>query len=113
MADSVLDSSSPRVRALRDPKAIRERAARMLELAKADRLAHFAVDLDALPAVADLVARTTRAAYPSLDVPVHGRFRHFDAGGVPRLARLREALAGRDAMARARALVDLVVVSVL
>lgn len=98
---------------LRTPEAIRARANEVLALGVEDRLEHFAVDLDAVDRVAAYVVEVTRAAYPDLKVPIHGRFRHFEVGGVDRVARLRDALAGRAPVERARALVDLVVPSVL
>jgi hypothetical protein len=64
----------------------------------------------AMPAVVDEVVRVTLAAYPSLDVPLHSRWRHFGADGIDRVAPLR---AGLDDAAWARAAIDLAVVSVL
>jgi hypothetical protein len=46
-------------------------------------------------------------------VPPHSRFRHFDAGGVARLGELERALSNLAPRERARALTDLVVMSVL
>jgi len=98
---------------LRTPVAIRERCNAVLALGLEDRLEHFAVDLDALDRVADLVVEVTREAYPDLRVPIHGRFRHFEVGGIDRIAQLKERLAERSPNERARALIDLVVPSVL
>jgi len=98
---------------LRTPVAIRERCTAVLALGVEDRLEHFAVDLTALDRVAELVVDVTREAYPDLNVPIHSRFRHFEADSVDRVAQLREKLAGRSPIERARALVDLVVPSVL
>ena len=58
-------------------QAVRERAHRLLAIAIDDRLAYFRVDLGRLDSAADLVAATTRHAYPTLDVPLHARWRHF------------------------------------
>ena len=68
--------------------------------------------LDRLPEVAARVTRAANDAYPSGEIPIHGRFRHF---GADRLKALDDTLARRDhdASARARAQIDLVVVSVL
>jgi hypothetical protein len=84
----------------------------MLALGKSDRLLHFHVDLSRLDAAADLVAETTRTAYPSLEVPFHSRWRHFVLRGVDRWA----ALAGErswSAQDAARAAFDLAIISVL
>jgi hypothetical protein len=92
---------------------VRERAQLMLEAGLADRLAHFRIDLDRLDAAADLTVAVTRAAYPSLDIPFHSRWRHFVIDGVDRWAALAATAAWPDAAARARAEFDLAVVSVL
>ena len=58
------------------------------------------------------VADVTRARYPDLRIPYHSRWRHFEAGGVDRKAELDARLAATTAD-RARAMIDLTVVSVL
>jgi hypothetical protein len=98
---------------LRSPLAIRARCENVLDAALAGQLSHFAVELGAMPAVFDEVAAVTRASYPSLQVPVHGRMNHFRAGGVDRVAALDAALADLPIDERARAWIDLVTVSVL
>jgi hypothetical protein len=89
----------------------RARARALLARARAgtgvDGLRHFAVHDEALPSVAALVARTTRARYPDLNIPYHSRWRHFEAGGVDRRAWLG------DKAKDPKTLIDLVVVSVL
>src|SRR4051812_22868398 len=97
---------------LRSPLAIRARCETIFEAGLAGSLQHFAVELDALPAVVAKVVEVTRAAYPDLQIPVHGRINHFRAGGIDRVAELDARLAG-DRDARARAWIDLIVVSVL
>ena len=102
-------------RALLSAEAVRERCARLLEAALAGRSRWFDVERARLDDAAELVAQVTRRRYPSLSVPYHSRWRHFEAGGVDRLAALEAASA--DALAdpaeRARARIDLAVVSVL
>ncbi|MCE9574789.1 MAG: URC4/urg3 family protein [Deltaproteobacteria bacterium] len=98
---------------LKSPLAIRARAENVLSVGLVGGLDHFAVELARLGAVADRVAAVTRAAYPSLVIPVHGRTNHFRAGGVDRAAALDRALADRERDARATAWIDLIVVSVL
>jgi hypothetical protein len=98
---------------LRTPVAIRERCSAVLALGVAGELEHFGVDLGSLDRVAELVVEVTREAYPDLRVPIHGRFRHFEIGGVDRIAQLREKLKGRSPVERAKSLIDLVVPSVL
>lgn len=71
------------------------------------------IDLDALPACADFVARVIRERYPSLDIPFHARWRHFVFGGRDLWAEIRNNAAFIDAHARARAEFDLAITSVL
>ena len=98
---------------LRTPQAIRERAGAVLARGLDDGLHHFRIDLTRLTPAADLVASITRARFPDLHVPVHSRWRHFDVGGCNRAAELEAALARRSKDERARARIDLAVVSVL
>jgi hypothetical protein len=94
-------------------EAVRARAHRMLAIGLAEELPHFGIELARLDVVADLVLATTRAAYPSLDVPFHSRWRHFVFGGEDRWALLDAATKWKDRHARARAAFDLAIVSVL
>jgi hypothetical protein len=98
---------------LDSPHTVRARCRNVLAGALVVGLPHFQVDLSQLDAVAKRVAEVTRRRYPTLDIPPHSRFGHFDAGGVARLSALRSELASRPREEQARALVDLVVTSVL
>jgi hypothetical protein len=93
--------------------AVRERAHRILEAGLADRLEHFRVYLRHLEDAADLTVAITRTAYPSLEIPFHSRWRHFDIDGDDRWAPLAAAAHWSGAAARARAEFDLAIVSVL
>src|SRR5207247_756521 len=98
---------------LRSLTAIRERCQQMLELACADRLHHFAYHPEQLPVVAAYVAAVTREAYPTLEVPFHSRWRHFDVGRIDWVAQLNEYLGACSPTERARCHFDLVITSVL
>jgi hypothetical protein len=98
---------------LRTPLAIRARCENVLEAGLAGKLAHFAIDLSAIPKVVDEVVATTRAQYPSLEIPVHGRMNHFRAAGSDRVALLDRLIDSEPADEQARIWIDLVVVSVL
>jgi len=98
---------------LRTPEAIRARCARIRAAAAGDALAHFRLDAGALEPVADYVAEVIRARHPDLRVPMHSRWRHFDAGGIERWPRLAREAGLDDARERARVRIDLVVTSVL
>ena len=99
--------------ALRTTVAVRTRARHLLERARIGASRWFTVDDDALQAAAVQVAELTRERYPSLVIPFHSRWRHFEAGGIDRKAQLDARLAGLAAPARARAMIDLALVSVL
>ncbi len=103
----------PAVALLRDPATVRRRCAAIAQAAQEGRSAHFTLALDRLDAVADRVAAVTRAAYPDLAIPFHSRWRHFEAGGRDRKGEMDAALAGHGVADRARARIDLTVVSVL
>ena len=98
---------------LRTAGAVRSRSAQLLERARAGASRWFTVHDDGLHDTADMVAATARARYPDLAIPYHSRWRHFEAGGVDRRAELDRALADCDPQQRARAMVDLTVLSVL
>jgi hypothetical protein len=99
--------------ALRTTTAIRERAQYLLNRARAGDSPWFCVDDGSLPGAVAEVADVTRARYPDLRIPYHSRWRHFEAGGVDRTAELGMRLAAEDVPTRARAMIDLAVVSVL
>lgn len=94
---------------LRSPVAIRECCGRLFNLASAGRLRYFGCDLSRLGEVAGYVIEVMREQYPDLQVPFHSRWRHFEAGGVPRVSQLAEL----PLVERVRAKFDLAVVSVL
>jgi hypothetical protein len=98
---------------LRSPLAIRARCENILEKGFAGELEHFAIEMTEMPRVIDEVIAVTRANYPTLEVPVHGRINHFRAGGIDRVHLLEEQLTPLSRDEKARAWIDLVVVSVL
>jgi hypothetical protein len=98
---------------LRSTAAVRDRAGQLLARARAGESPWFEVDDDALPTAVGEVAAVTRHRYPELDIPFHSRWRHFEAGGVDRNARLKDQLAESGSPECARALIDLAVISVL
>jgi hypothetical protein len=103
---------SKAVRVLRDPATIRLRAGEVFAAASAGGTAHFSVDLGRLGLAADRTVAAICADYPTLAIPYHSRWRHFDAGGVDRWGRLSARLPD-DKLERARVGVDLAVASVL
>lgn len=98
---------------LRKTSTIRDRAGFLLERARTGGSPWFEVHDGRLSTAASEVAEVTLRRYPDLLIPVHSRWRHFEAGGVDRKGALDAALAPLDLRSRARAMVDLTVVSVL
>jgi Protein of unknown function (DUF1688) len=115
------DNSYPMVKAgqelvayLRSPTAIRSRCSQIFNKALAGELRHFDCDLTQLGLVADYVIDVIRSGYPHLEIPFHSRWRHFEAGGVPRLKQLDQQLADqKNSQERAKAKFDLAIISVL
>ena len=91
--------------------AVRGRAHQMLALGGG--LPNFRADFARLDDTAQLVIDTTRNAYPSLDIPFHSRWRHFELGGTDQWAALDKSRHWPSGAARARAAFDLAIVSVL
>ncbi|RYG14466.1 MAG: DUF1688 family protein [Burkholderiales bacterium] len=98
---------------LRTTAAIRERAQALLARARRFESGYFTVNDGALHSTAALVAEVTKARYPELKIPYHSRWRHFEAGGIDRRAQLDAALGNVSPAERARAQIDLALVSVL
>ena len=97
-------------------RAVRARSHAVLDHVTAGRSPHWRWEPSRLAATVAAVVETTRASYPDLRVPVHSRWRHFEAGGADRWAALAEAvgLAGEaQRLERARVRIDLVIPSVL
>jgi hypothetical protein len=99
---------------LRTTRAIRIRADALLARARRGESQWFTIGDDAaFDALARTVADVTRERYPKHAIPYHSRWRHFEAGGVDRLQELNRLLGDMDPTQRARAHIDLAVVSVL
>jgi len=98
---------------LRSPLAIRERCHHLFDLACADQLQYFRVDLSRLQPTAEYVLEVMRDHYPDLDVPFHSRWRHFEVGGMARLAEFNQKLSSLNPADRAKAKFDLAIISVL
>lgn len=110
---ALVSSTSDEVAYLRSTRAIRERSAVLAGRALAGESEHFVVRPERRPAVVEQVVRTVRALGPIFDAPLHGRLRHFDAGGRRRTHALEARIGDLDPVERARAKVDLIVPSVL
>ena len=100
----------PPAAALLNADAVRERCHELLDACERGALAHFVIDPKRLPDAVDYVAGEIRRNYPSLDIPFHSRWRHFETGGIDRTTPLLEGIDGPE---RARIRFDLAVTSVL
>ncbi len=99
--------------ALLNAAAVRSRANEAFALAQAGALNDWTLNLNALPACADFVARVLLKRYPTLEVPFHARWRHFVFGGRDLWREITRETRWRDADAKARAEFDLAITSVL
>ncbi|MEO7242313.1 MAG: URC4/urg3 family protein [Variovorax sp.] len=112
-----VDATTPTgaVALLRRTRTIRDRAQVLLERARRGESEWFAIGTDdELEDAARAVAETTRERYPWNAIALHSRWRHFEAGGVDRKSELDDLLGeGATRRERARAQIDLVVISVL
>ncbi len=108
-----MTSEGQAARSLLSASAVRERAHEMLAVALDDGLPEWQVALDRLPYTADAVARVIRDQYPTLKVPFHARWRHFNVRGRDLWAEMAEEAFWPDRAARARAAFDLCITSVL
>lgn len=112
MTEQQINGSKVDFQKILDPSYIRSQSEKIFAAAEAGRTG-FALHLERLPEVAELVARTTRENYPQLILPPHARWRHFQVGGLDRVAGINQSLTKLEPLEKARAKIDLVVISVL
>lgn len=98
---------------LRSTQAIRERCQQLFDLGIKGELTHFNLHLERLDGVASIVRSETLRQYPSLDVPYHSRWRHFNVGDLDRIAVVNEILKGVPARERCRSKLEMAIISVL
>jgi hypothetical protein len=115
---------------LKGLQAVRERAHIVLKAAERDQLTHFSYHAEKMPEVADYVAciikvRTRKVQRGKVrddfgpsnfdKIPPHGRWQHFDIGGIPRVDQLIKGWqsAQYDDLEITRRLIDLFFVAVL
>ncbi|KAB2107579.1 hypothetical protein AG0111_0g3842 [Alternaria gaisen] len=107
-----------KVKYLLSLSAVRERAKIVGEAAEAGKLSHFDVHEERLGEAADYVTSVIKRDFgPDKfhTIPPHGRWQHFEVGGVPRIANLLDEWkkSGCDDLEITRRLIDLFFVSVL
>ena len=96
--------------------SIRERCYKVQEAATRNKLQHFDIDLSKLDEMVQYVISVIKRDFdtPS-DIPVYGRWRHFDVGGKPRLNQLLQTWTtlGLDNLEQTRKLIDILVIACL
>jgi len=113
MAEGPVSAERKAAQSLLSAAAVRARGHEVLAAGLRGDLTHWRVDLDLLPATADLVAQVVRDNYPDLKVPFHARWRHFVVAGRDLWAERSSARAWRDRAEAGRAAFDLAICSVL
>jgi len=93
-------------------QAIRQRANQIYQLAK-NGGTHFQINEEKLDQVADFVLSIIRQNYPSLEVPYHSRWRHFEVGNRAQLTQYYALTQSMTALQRAKLGFDLIIPSVL
>ena len=95
--------------------AVRTRCADVTRLVREGKSAHFVIDDQAIEACARYVVEECRTNYPSLEIPVHSRWRHFVVRDVDiwSLYSRRNQLEKLSVEEYAKTAIDLVFVSVL
>ena len=95
--------------------AIRTRCAEIEQLVRQGKSSYFAIDDQAIEKCAAFVAEECRYNYPSLDIPIHSRWRHFMVQNVDlwQLYTQRYQLNALTATEFAKTAIDLTFVSVL
>ena len=100
-------------RALLTAAAVRNASRRILALALAGGLEDWAVDRAQLQPTVDFVAKVVRDRYPTLQPPVHARWRHFVFAGRDLWNEIASSRTWESPAAAARSAFDLAITSVL
>lgn len=111
--NNVVTRESSILATLYDPKTIRQRAHLLLDLAKKNKLKYFAVHPEQMHTVAEFVINIIHKNYPTLDIPYHSRWRHFEIGQIDRIQNLLKPLGNNYIEEQGRILYELVIISVL
>jgi len=96
---------------IRDLRTIRKQCGRVFELAKQKKAKHFSVNMDKIPEAVKCVTDCIERFYPTLEIPMHSRFRHFTDEDMTDL--METKWHHLDMVEKVRRLIDLATVSVL
>ncbi|MBA2655722.1 MAG: URC4/urg3 family protein [Tatlockia sp.] len=97
---------------LQNLKTIRLQSQRILSLARKDKSAYFRINEERIPATLNFILEVIYSQYPTLEIPYHSRWRHFEAGGVDRIQQLIGTLYGLSSEELGKILYELVIISV-
>jgi len=97
---------------LRTLESVRERCSLIYKLAEKGQTKHFTLRKDRIQNVVDLVLDITKKSYPTLNIPYHSRWRHYEMGGIDRVQELKQQWKC-DEVEKVRRLIDLAFLSVL
>ena len=109
----ILTNDLSAIAPLRSTVTVRERCRTILHAVEAGQSRHFTVNRTQLDAVADSVAQMTRHQYPDLKIPYQHAGAILNPAELTAKAQLDAALNGLDVLAKARARIDLTLISVL
>ena len=109
----MLNAATQVVEYLRSPVAIRDRCNQLFVLACEDKLEHFRCCLNCLETTADFVIQVIKEQYPTLEIPFHSRWRHFEVDGASRVSQLTGEMGRCSLLEIAKLKIDLAVTSVL
>lgn len=98
---------------LNHPDTIRIRAQILLDYVKNNKSPYFSLNYEKMTSTASLVIEVIRDNYPTLDIPYHSRWRHFETGTVDRIKKMREKLTTTSAVDVGKILYELAIISVL
>ena len=77
-----IDPATDPINDLLTPEAVRTRCTEILDIGLSGNLPWFAIDLSRLPDAISRVVAEIQSNYPSLNVPFHSRWRHFELQGA-------------------------------
>ena len=97
------------IKHLLSAKCVRERTRKIYDLTIEGKT-NFELHLEKLPEVTQYVLDDN---YPTLEIPFHSRWGHFQVGGIDRNKKLDDKLHDLDPIEKARTKLDLVITSVL
>ena len=94
------------INALQSLTTIRQRAAKLLSLARQNKSAYFYLDETKMATTADYVIEVIYENYPDLEIPYHSRWRHFEVGGIDRC----KLFVGEESLGKIK--IELVIIAV-